>query len=488
MILREPELFIDFYKSGHIYQYPKGTELVFSNYTCRGSRLQDVQDGTIFFGLQYFMQNYLVDQLSENFFKASREEVVKRYKRRMDSSLGPGAVNTHHIEALHELGFVPLCIMALPEGSLVPLRVPSLVLYNTLPEFYWLTNYIETILSSSIWMGINSATIAREYRKILNAGAVKTGGDPGFVPWQGHDFSFRGMPGIEAAALSGAAHLLFFTGTDTIPAIELIERFYNPSSDTLIGGSVAATEHAVMCMHGQVDEKELFKHLLTNVYPSGIVSVVSDTWDLWKVLTEYLPELKSVIEAREGKLVIRPDSGDPVKILCGDPDSAVEHIRKGVVELLWDTFGGTINEKGYKVLNPKIGTIYGDSITLFRARQILLWLEQKGFASTNVVFGIGSYTYQYNTRDTFGQAVKATYGEVNGQPRAIFKNPITDDGVKKSAKGMLAVNRSDNSFVLKEEATEEELANSALQVVFFNGIRPGETFETIRTRALSTLI
>src|SRR5690606_3285764 len=158
-----------------------------------------------------------------------------------------------------------------------------------------------------------------------------------FVDWQGHDFSMRGMAGLEAAELSGAGHLLSFTGTDTIPAIDFMEKYYNANSDNeLIGGSVAATEHSVMSMGQNNAEQDTFERLITEVYPSGIVSIVSDTWDLWKVLTEYLPNLKDKVMARDGKVVIRPDSGDPVDIICGRAGGIHEADKKGVVQILWD--------------------------------------------------------------------------------------------------------------------------------------------------------
>jgi nicotinamide phosphoribosyltransferase len=277
------------------------------------------------------------------------------------------------------------------------------------------------------------------------------------------------MSSLETAVLSGMGHLLSFTGTDTIPAIDALEQYYNANADTeLIGGSVAATEHSVMCSGSKDGELETFNRLITQVYPSGIVSIVSDTWDLWKVCTEYLPALKNTILNRNGKVVIRPDSGNPVKIICGDPEGKTEAEQKGVVELLWDVFGGTITDKGFKLLDPHIGAIYGDSINLERAQAICEALKAKGFAS-QVVFGIGSYTYQYNTRDTFGTAMKATYVVVDGEGRAIFKNPITDDGTKKSATGLLSVKKENNKFVLYDNVSWEEEANSELKTVFKDG-------------------
>ena len=203
----------------------------------------------------------------------------------------------------------------------------------------------------------------------------------------------------------------------------------------MIGGSVPATEHSVMCMGTKDNEIGTFERLITELYPTGIVSIVSDTWDFWQVITEYLPQLKSRIVARDGKVVIRPDSGDPVKIIVGDKDAVPGSPEyKGAIECMWEVFGGTVTEKGYKLLDSHIGLIYGDSITLQRQEAILGGLKEKGFASFNVVLGIGSFTYEYVTRDTYGFAMKATYGEVNGEPRNIFKDPKTDDGTKKIRK------------------------------------------------------
>ncbi len=463
-----PFLLTDYYKVGHVFQYPKNTTLVYSNLTPRSSRLDGVNE-MVFFGLQYFIKEYLMDYFTENFFDQPKEKVVENYKRRIASSLGVPLPTYNHLERLHDLGYLPIEIKALPEGSLVPMKVPCITLINTLPEFYWLTNFLESILSAIIWQPCTSATIAHEYRKLLNHYATDTGMPNEFVQWQGHDFSFRGMSSLESAVTSGMAHLLSFTGTDTIPAIDALEEYYNANAETeLIGGSVAATEHSVMCSGSKDGELETFKRLITEVYPNGIISIVSDTWDLWKVCTEYLLDLKEIILKRDGKVVIRPDSGDPVKIICGDLDGKTNAERKGVVELLWDVFGGTITDKGYKLLDAHIGVIYGDSINLQRAEAICEGLKQKGFAS-QAVFGIGSFTYQYNTRDTFGMAMKATYVEVNGEGREIFKNPVTDDGTKRSATGLLQVKKESNTYVLYDKVGWDEEKDSELKTVFKDG-------------------
>lgn len=464
-----PLLLTDGYKVDHRRQYPTGTTLVYSNWTPRKSRIEEV-DEVVFFGLQYFIKKYIIQDFDLYFFKQPKEEVVKKYARRINNYLGENLVGTKHIEDLHDLGYIPMVFKALPEGASVPVRVPMFTMYNTIPEFFWLTNYFETLLSAVVWLPCNSATIAKQYRIVLDKYAQETSSVPEFVDWQGHDFSMRGMGGIEAAVTSSAGHLLSFAGSDTIPAIDFLEEYYNANSDVeLVAGSVAATEHSVMCMGTTEGEYDTFKRLICEVYPKGIVSIVADTWDLWKVLTDYLPRLKEEIISREGKVVIRPDSGDPVDIICGNPNGKTEEEKKGVIELIWDVFGGTTNSKGYKELVPQIGAIYGDSITVARATQICERLKSKGFASTNVVLGIGSFTYQYNTRDTFGFAMKATYGEVNGEGRAIFKDPITDDGTKKSAKGLMKIDLVDGVYQLTDNVSWEEERKGELKEVFRDG-------------------
>lgn len=514
----KPHLTFDGYKCDHRRQYPENSLLVFSNMTARGSRVAGLEK-VFFFGLQSFIKQHLLLDWGDEFFKKDVEEVVASYNRRLTNYLGPNAIGEQHIRDLHALGYLPLEIWALPEGSNVNLRVPMFVMWNTDDRFYWLTNAIETIISASVWGPCTSTTTAVMYRKILNEWANKTNPEMlDFVPWQGHDFSFRGHFGFEAAIMSGAGHLLAFSGTDTVPAIDFLEEYYGANSDSeLVGGSVSATEHSVMCMGGVDDELGTFERIITELYPNGIVSIVSDTWDFWNVVNPdggIIATLKDKIMARDGKVVIRPDSGDPVKIVTGytedeiirqdgkiynkaiyNPQKLVGGISpetkkkaeltelevKGMIQCLWEIFGGTETSTGYKQLDSHIGAIYGDSITLERATQICERLAAKGFASTNLVYGIGSFTYQgavtptaIITRDTHGFAVKSTYGEilVNGERVGveIFKDPKTDDGLKKSAKGLIAVYQdADGNFRMKDQATWEEVKNCAFVQVFCNG-------------------
>jgi|GEM_PF-355280 len=837
----------DFYKTGHYKQYPENTQLVYSNMTPRSDRLfkwEDFDGKIVFFGLQAFIKEYLIEEWNTKFFGKSKEQVCKYYKRRMDTSLGQDAVSVSQLEELHALGYLPIEIRALPEGTKVPIGVPVFTIHNTLPEFYWLTNFLETVMSCELWKPSTVATIAHQYKKMLDEYAEKTGGDKGFVALQGHDFSFRGMSGRHDAAMSGMGHLISFVGTDTIPAIDAAEEFYSADAEKeLLGTSVPAcydteteiltengfikfsdllhgvkvaqyhkdrtvdfvepteyyvfpysgemvhwtndgvnsvdilvtpnhkmvrikedkntielfeagdtsyrnrkgyshrhylpisgttknnnaegmtaieklqvafqadgafpsrpeaykagqirfsfkkerkkerlvslldaanleysmsekdsrgyysfwinpegttifnkdfswvtldkslnwyedfiselshwdgciknncviysntdkscvdkvqqicaitgyscsvseyldkrgdrrviysaciadremlhgnainrtfvtytgevycvsvptkmlivrrngkvsvcgnTEHSVMCMGGKETEIETFRRLIEDVYPSGIVSIVSDTWNFWNVVGRggILEQLKDKVMARQpdalglNKVVVRPDSGDPVKIICGyevhedfafsmdqaykDENGDIYKVEgwtrkeklsepeiKGAIECLWDIFGGTINDKGYKVLDEHIGLIYGDSITLDRAKAILEGLEAKGFCSTNVVFGIGSYTYQYITRDTFGWAIKATAGNINGQNIAIQKDPITDKGSKKSASGFLVVDKTNEGYRLSQNCTPEDAANAGeLKRVFFNGSLLKEwTFQQVRQNLLES--
>ena len=485
-----PLFLTDGYKTSHNKQYPEETTLVYSNFTPRSNKY--APNGckeVVVFGSQMVMMQ-LHEMFQKDFFDKSKDEVCREMKEELSMYLGTD-YDVSHFEALHDLGYLPIRVKSLPEGSKAPIKVPVFTIVNTHPDFYWVTNYLETILSNLLWKPITSATIAHQYRKVLTEWMLKTDKtNHQFIDWQGHDFSMRGMDSVEAVISSGLGHLTSFWGTDSLPTIYGARKYYG--AEGFFCASVPATEHSVMCAGGKEDEVETFRRLL-DTYPTGILSVVSDTWDLWKVCTQHIVTLKEEILSRNGKLVIRPDSGDPVEILCGindykeDGDGTMYKAhytsgmfrdrgrkitvaeQKGVVELLWDVFGGTVNEQGYKVLDSHIGAIYGDSITIDRANEICERLEAKGFASTNVVLGIGSFTYQYNTRDTFGFAMKATYVEVNGEGREIFKDPITDDGTKKSATGLLHVSKILDEYFLVDKVTWGEEEGGELQIIYNDG-------------------
>lgn len=460
----------DSYKQFHHIMYPDGITKLYSNGTPRSFKHLGC-DKAVFFGLQYYIKKYLIEDWNKNFFSRDLDSVLMEYKRFHKYFSGTD-VTTEHIAKLHKLGYMPVEIKALPEGSLVGEKIPFYTIINTHDDFAWLVNFLETQMSAAIWHPTVVATIGRMYRELLNKWAIKTTGSTDGVEWQGHDFSMRGLSTLDAVISNQMGWLLSFNGTDSIPAVYGVEKYYNANiEEEMIAASVPATEHSVMTSYGKESEIDAFRRILS-LFPSGIVSIVSDSFDLWKVCTTFVKELKNEILSRDGKLVIRPDSGDPVDIICGDGfyQGLNRPAGAGVVELLWDVFGGTINDNGYKVLDSHIGVIYGDSITLDRANEICKRLEAKGFASTNVVLGVGSYTMQYNTRDSIGFAVKSTWCEVNGEEREIFKDPITDNGLKKSAKGLLCVLKDENGeFYLKDQCTKEEENLGELQTVFKDG-------------------
>lgn len=487
----------DAYKISHKGFMDAGTEVIYSNFTARSDKylpvLKDRFDSkAVFFGLQYFVVDYLMNEWNNTFFSQPKDKVIAKFKRLVDAYLGAGAVSMEHFEELHDLGYLPIEIKALPEGSRVNIKVPMLTIKNTDKRFAWLTNYLETVMSCELWKPITTATIIAEYRKLVNEYALKTTDSLDGTMFQLHGFEFRGMSGRKDAAINGAAFLLSSCGTDTIPAIELLEDFYNADcTKEFIAASVPASEHSIACLGTAVKgELESYRKWITVDYPTGIVSLVSDTYDYWKVLTEYLPALKADILARPvnaiglSKVVIRPDSGNPADIICGNPLAVVGSPEyKGSIQLLWETFGGTVSEQGYKVLDSHIGLIYGDSITLEVALDVFRRLEAKGFASTNVVFGVGSYTMQYLTRDSLGMAVKAVYAEVDGVGYELFKDPITDSGMKKSAKGLLRVEQEGDNFVLYDQQTKEQEQQGALQTVFKDGVLVSSTsLQEIRAR------
>jgi len=473
-----PFLLADWYKIAHRVQYEKGTEVLYATWIPRASMHAGI-DHVVAFGFQAFVQRYLVDYFNEHFFSRDMNEVLSEYARIVKNCLGDPNPDVSHLAYLHGLGYLPLLIKAVPEGTQVPLRVPMVTIENTDPHCFWLTNALESLFSTECWLPSTSATIAAEFRRRLDYWSTRTGGDPEFTAFQGHDFSMRGMSSVESGAASGAGHLISFSGTDSIPAILYLEKYYNANTDTeLVGASVPATEHSVMCVSGR-DEFASYKRLITEVYPSGIVSIVSDTWDLFAVLTDVLPRLKDDIMNRDGKVIVRPDSGNPADIVCGTKRALSDGTpaEKGVIELLWDLFGGTINDRGYKVLDPHIGAIYGDAINLDRLDDICARLAEKGFCTDAIVFGIGSFSYQYQTRDSFGFALKSTYAQVNGEEINIFKDPATDTKkVKKSLTGRVVVRREENGILSVVDGlnrTGEEKISAAgtnlLQPIFENG-------------------
>lgn len=584
-----PLLLIDFYKSTHHEQYPKGLTKMVSYYTPRMSRLNDV-DTITFFGLQGFIKEYLINGFNENFFSRPEDEVVAEYERILDYTLGKGSYESQKIRDLHRLGYLPLEISAVPEGVRTKVGVPQIEITNTHPDFVWLVNTIETMLSCTMWHTQISTEVGYRYRKIVDKWVARTC-DPSVNPRKMlGDFSMRGQHSVESAIKSSAAWTLSFDNTATVPAIMWLEDNYNCNveTDSVAYGAIS-TEHSVMCSNYSVDGDEIthIKRLLTEIYPNHSFSMVSDSYDYWRLVTELLPQCKDEILAHNGTLSIRGDSGNPVEILAGkdiihldasetegydlfidDRDTqdwideycldtelnenktlyfkyndkyyavkvycdwtnergawtdrkyyyvdryncTYEEIEPnaellGTVWALDQIVGHTVNSKGYKVLNPKLKAIYGDSIIPDYADEVYRRLEAQGYAANNVVMGVGSmsmmalvgkdedtgklvFAGEHNgtncgpyTRDTFGIAVKATYAEdENGKPINIFKQPKALVW-KKSQKGCCIVAPDGMSYT--DEHTWDDVVHAndnLLEQVFYNGNLAWEqNLQSIRT-------
>ena len=462
--------YTDGYKIGHKKMLAPGTTKLYGTWIPRSVKYAPKGVSKIVSFGQQLVVTWLHDEFTENFFSLPLDEAMK-FGKDMSMYLGMN-YDSSHFEELHKLGYLPVRIKSLPEGIETNPNVPHMTFINTVDGFAWLTLYLETIISSLAWKPSTSSTIALQYRRNLVEWVMKT--DPNnawLIDFLAHDFSARGLSPWDMLS-SGLGHATSFRGSDSIIVIPGSRYFYGEPENEVAINSVNASEHSVSttCIF-TMGESEMIKYFMDQ-FPDGILSIVSDTFDLWQLITKFLPENKEQIMSRNGKLVIRPDSGNPVDIICGkDVDVLYEdgsnHSEwRGVIQLLWDIFGGTINEQGYKVLDPHIGAIYGDSITLDRQIEIYKRLADKGFASTNIVLGVGSFTYQMNTRDTFGFAAKGAWFEANGQGYDIYKDPVTDDGTKKSLKGLICV--TENHEVLTQ-CTPEQESQGILHTIYENG-------------------
>jgi len=480
-----PLLLLDYYKTTHNEQYPKGITKIVSYYIPRMSRLEG-EDKLVMFGLQAFIKEYLIEKFERDFFKADKRSVIEEYKRVIDNTLGKNIVDYEKIENLHDIGYLPIQIKAIPEGTRVPIRVPMFEISNTHKDFAWLVNTLETAISSSLWHTQISANVGYMYRKIIDRYFEISVDDDVRCARAIGDFSMRGQESCESAIKSSAAFCLSFLNTATVPAILYLEKYYNCdcTKDEVAFGAIS-TEHSVMNSNYAVDGNEItmVKRLLNEIYPNNGFSMVSDSYDYWNMVDNIIPKCKEDILRHKGYIGIRGDSGDPVEITTE------------TVFRLWNSFGGTVNSKGYKILDSHIKVIYGDSITPQRAERIYEKLVEKGFACSNVLLGVGSFSMQCLeqedelkpfTRDTFGIAIKATYCEVDGRPIPIYKDPKTDSGrFKKSHKGCCRVELDENEELfcvdgLTFKETEDE--KNLLQTVFKDGkMRKEQSLAEIRS-------
>lgn len=476
---QNPLLATDVYKMGHMEQYAPGCNKVYSYLIARSNK---TFEKTVFFGLQYYLKEYLSIRLS-----SEMGEDFLKYRKMI---LGSNSESVEQqIRDLCKLGYFPVEIKAVDEGSVMSVRNVLMTITNTHPEFYWVVGFIESLILK-LWYSTTVASCCYQYRTAVEKAYSETVSDDLMFlkDFTVHDFGYRGDASEEGAAISGAAHLITFTGSDTVPALPFAEYFYHADTSSLIMASVPASEHSVMCSFGRDDEFGAFENML-KLYPNGIVSIVSDTFDVYRVLTEFAEKLKPVIIARDGKVVFRPDSGNPEFIICGDPNAPEgTNEWKGAIRLLDDMFGSTVNSKGYKVLNPKVGLIYGDGMYLERYQRTLDRMKELGYAACNLVIGVGGIL-RGHSRDTMGFAIKATYVEVNGEPREIEKDPVTDHG-KKSHKGLLYLDKDANGeYHTFDQCTPEQEKQGLLKTVFKDGNVVSETtFAEVKDRIKKSLL
>lgn len=538
-----PLLKTDFYKACHHAQYNENLEYVTSYYTPRMSRIKG-QDKVVMALLQSFLQKYFVESFNKDFFERDKEEVKFEYTLTLKETIGEKVAKdaAEKVEELYDLQYLPIRVSAIPEGTLVPVKVPMFEITNTHPKFAWLVNALETLMSTSLWHGMVSATVGYQYRQIVNKWFEQTV-DNALPSSALGDFSLRGQESIESGINSSSGYLLSHMNTATVPAIIHLHKYYDTPLKE-VGRGAVSTEHSVMCSNYSIDgdEKTFMKKLITEIYPDGYVSIVSDSYDYWGMVDNILPSLKEEIMNREGTIGIRGDSGDPVEIIAGleikkgeiinsklDLKDAVEGkniyeinselflvevengelVRMdmttlenmpseviGTVAALYRNFGGYVNSKGYKVIDSHIKAVYGDSITQQRAEEIYKRLAQKGFSAQNVTLGVGSFSMQAvenedgtlspYTRDTFGVAIKATHGIMkDGKEIFILKNPITDTGnFKKSLQGLVDVRLNKNGELYAvDQLSYRGKRDTIMRTVFENGeLINKETLSTIRER------
>lgn len=460
-------LMADAYKYSHYKLYVPGTTTIYSYLESRGGQF----DETVFYGLQYFLKEYLAGVA----FTKSDVDEAEDY---LNGVFGrPGVFNRENFDYILRAhgGHLPVRIKAVPEGTVVPVKNVLMTIENTDPKCFWLTNFLETLLMQ-VWYPSTVATLSHEIRKTVQHYLDQTVDESahGAIDFVLNDFGFRGVSSVESAGLGGSAHLLSFRGSDTVYASAFAKKYYD--ADQVYGLSVPATEHSIMTLLGKTNERETFLHVL-NAYPNGILACVSDSYNIFNAVSElWGNEFKEQILKRDGTLVIRPDSGDPVKTLLR------------VFDLLFDRFGFTINQKGYKVLPKQVRVIQGDGIDYESIQQIYQALQRADIAAENLVLGMGGALLQKLNRDTQKFALKCSYAEVGGKKINVQKSPVElnalgelTESFKASKSGRLKLVRTENGFITK---TENETGDDALQTVFENGaIKVNFNFHDVRERA-----
>ena len=444
--------------------HPEGIEYLYETLTPRANSYFPYDDKMVAFGYELFVVE-LIKTWKENFFNKPWAELVTDFdvfEHMSSPEVHRSMVSKFH--KLHQLGYLPLEIRALPEGTLVPMRVPVLSIVNTEPDFYWLPGYLETTLLANTFVTSSVASVARQFRKIGQRYADLTAESNAFLDFQFHDFSQRGQHGDEASVVSGLAHLTAFKGSDAIPAVAAaMDMWSETDKGELIGASVVATEHSIMealggqfgtDTQGQIDAWES----LIDRNPNGILSVVADTYDYWEVVDVVLPALKDKILARNGKLVLRPDSLSEERVSTGERINTVGKQLSRTLDALYETFGGTINAKGYKVLNEHVGVLHGEGVTLENIETIFDEIVDAGFSTENMVFGVGAFVYSVKiSRDDFAQALKASACVINGKETMIFKKPKSEaEAFKRSPKGAVSIHGESGEYFMIEQLSMDE--------------------------------
>lgn len=463
----------DSYKFQHWNMYPKGTNKVYSYFESRNGA---EYPSTVFFGLQYLIKEYLMG-------RTVTMDKVLRGQQRVDAHLAPGAFNINAWKDIVDNfnGRLPVTIKAVPEGLAVPTSNVLMTVENNAPEHYWLTNYLETLLSQ-VWSPSTVATASYHAKSMMLDFLNRTSDNiEAVIPFMLHDFGFRGVSSFESACTAGAGHLVNFMGTDTFPAVELTMDYYNASEVTAY--SVPATEHSIMTARGREGEMQILEDLL-NEYPQGILSIVIDSYNYREFIKEAAHRFKDKIEARQdvvapdgtilapGKVVFRPDSGAPSEVTAECAD------------LLSEGFGTSTNTKGYKTLNPKVGILWGDGIDIQGARSILFTLETRGFAASNIVFGMGGGLLQKINRDTQRFAFKSSYQERLGKGYDIWKDPIDSSKTSKRGRMMLILTEDGGYKTVRQDTDVSQKGVDTLEDVLVNGeLVRDMTFNEVRANA-----
>jgi nicotinamide phosphoribosyltransferase len=458
----------DSYKVSHWKQLPPNTKRIYSYFE---SRSGSVYPATTFFGLQYWLKEYLVGQVVT-------AEKIDRAERLFNRHFGGKVFNREGWEYILNVhgGRLPIEIKAAPEGTVVGESNVLMTAENTDDKVAWLTNYLETLLVQ-VWYPSTVATQSRAMKNIILKYLAKTG-DVSLIDFKLHDFGFRGVTCPEQAAIGGASHLINFKGTDTTPGLVLLDEFYNQYDKECAGFSIPAAEHSTITSWGRENEVEACRNMLLQ-YPEGLVAVVSDSYDIYNACENiWGGVLKNDVLARNGVLVIRPDSGDPptVVVKC--------------LEIIGDKFGFITNSKGYKVLNPKVRLIQGDGIDYKMLDLILSAMEKAGWSADNIAFGSGGGLLQKLNRDTQRFAFKCSSAVIGEEVRDVFKQPKTDGG-KKSKAGRLKLVWSEPGSHGKvlQTVPESDPRPDQLQLVFRNGeLLIDQNLEQIREAVTHTIL